>query len=77
MGHLYVHSVVGMTKAPNICLYSVNFLELSGKKFLAGYVNAVLKRYQISVTDRVNIMFGLFDCENHFILLNHIVLIAM
>ena len=28
------------------------------------------------LTDQVNIMFGLFDAETHFMLLNHIVLIA-
>ena len=31
----------------NIFLYSANFPELSGKKSLAGYVNAVLKPFQI------------------------------
>ena len=28
------------------------------------------------LTDQINIMFGLFDVDNHFMLLNHIMLIA-
>ena len=31
---------------------------------------------KFNLTDQINIMFGLFDVDNHFMLLNHIMLIA-
>ena len=50
----------------NIFLFFVNTLKPSG--------NCI--ETLPDLTDQINIMFGLFDVDNHFMLLNHIMLIA-
>lgn len=76
MSHLYAHSVIRTRKPLNIFLFFVNTLELSGKKSLVAWLHECGIETLPDLTDQINIMFGLFDVDNHFMLLNHIMLIA-